>query len=84
MVVPKRKNEVKDSYLDDDELKFLMATMLLNEAAYVRYKYVNEVLRYKGRIYIRFSNDTRKLLMEKIHLFAMGEHSGIKKHSTED
>lgn len=71
-VTPQWIMEVQESYTNDSN-----ATEIINAAAKPHYTYTNELLRYKGRIFIDDYKELKEQIIKHIHDSSMGGHSGM-------
>jgi hypothetical protein len=75
-VVPLWINEVLDSYIDDTKCKELEEQLRISPSFVPNFTLHNDILRYKGKIYIGTSTDLRTKLLESFHNSALGGHLG--------
>jgi len=76
--IPAWVQEVIESYEGDQVASNIIQSLTLDSNAATDYKYHNEVLRYKGKLYIGASGGIKRKLIQCIHDSQEGGHLGIQ------
>lgn len=78
--IPIWVQEIVESYKRDPHCKKMMGELALHQNTQGDYSYGNgnELLRYKGKLYIGKTSPVRKRILDQMHNSALGGHSGIQ------
>lgn len=73
-------DKVKQSWLDDDELKKLIQELCLDKSSYIQFVWQNNQLKWKGKLVVGKNSKLGHELLEYYHKSVVGGHSGV--HAT--
>lgn len=76
-VQPKWIEEILTSYERDQEIVQLLTQLHLDTAVVVDDTIQNGFLRFKGKIWVGNGSGLRQQLVQQIHTFGLGGHSGV-------
>ncbi|XP_020082482.1 uncharacterized protein LOC109706087, partial [Ananas comosus] len=77
-VIPSWVAELAASYRGDEKCQQLISKLLLQPDPQSKYTYSQEMLRYKGRIYVGDQGGVQGKIIHELHSSALGAHSGAR------
>lgn len=77
VIKPSWRDELHDSYLNDNHAQEILSEITINGGTVNNYSLVQDDLRWGGRYYVGTGNDLRKKIGVNIHSNSEGGHSGI-------
>ncbi|KAL8171875.1 hypothetical protein V2J09_023679 [Rumex salicifolius] len=76
VATPVWMQQVEQSYVGDHQAQEFIAMALVDDS--LPYKFLHNILRYKGRVYIGSTTELRSQIIAAMHTEVVGGHSGMR------